>query len=134
MAGTPLPPKIDRGRARVAAEFVRCGMILNGKAVRIVMADSMDGVRSPLVPLGVEVRPDVSRQRTDAKIMCVEVLRAIGHMLHTGQAGHVTLLIPADTRTASVLGASLLRLASTIEDDGEPHSPASRGIRRDLGN
>lgn len=66
----------------------------------------------------VELHRDVTRRRTDATRMCVDVLRAIGHTLHTGRSSHVRLNVPADPVTASVLGASVLRLAGILEREG----------------
>lgn len=76
----------------------------------------------------IDIHCDVSQQRTDATLMCVEVLRAIGHTLQAGEDTSITLHVPADPVTASVLGASLLRLAMKIERPERFQPPKVRTV------
>lgn len=67
----------------------------------------------------IEAHPDVKQQRSDARRYAVEVLRIVARTLQSGEMQHLRLNVPADPITASVLGASLYRIAYEIEEHGQ---------------
>ncbi|KAB8294533.1 hypothetical protein [Bifidobacterium avesanii] len=78
--------------------------------------------------LNLDFHADPSRQRTDAKHMAVECMRAMAHALQTGGVERLRVNVPADPATSAVLGASLLRLAAQI--DGTAHEVKRAPVRR----
>lgn len=67
----------------------------------------------------IEAHPDVKQQRSDARRYAVELLRIVARTLQSGEMQHLRLNVPADPITASVLGASLYRIAYEIEEHGQ---------------
>lgn len=67
----------------------------------------------------IEAHPDVKQQRSDARRYAVELLRIVARTLQSGEMQYLRLNVPADPITASVLGASLYRIAYEIEEHGQ---------------
>lgn len=80
----------------------------------------------------IEAHPDVKQQRSDARRYAVELLRIVARTLQSGEMQHLRLNVPADPITASVLGASLYRIAYEIEEHGQrkPQPAPHAGRRR----
>ncbi|MBT1178615.1 hypothetical protein [Bifidobacterium vespertilionis] len=78
--------------------------------------------------------PDVTVNRRDARRIAGHAIRAIAHALQAGRATDITIALHADPLADAITGASLIRLAQSIDPKPTPPGrsmPPRRGCGAD---